>query len=468
MSIKRAAAYIRVSTEEQTEYSPKSQLNKIYEYARRNGFEVPDELIFKDEGFSGRTTNKRDAFNRMIQAAKSKPKPFDTILVWKFSRFARNREDSIVYKSMLKRELGIRVISVSEDIGDDKMSVLFESMIEAMDEYYSLNLAEEVRRGMIERVKSGGVCSVAPFGYEMRDKRLLKKEDEAEILRSVFLKFVNGESVTSIARGLNDLGIRTHRGNKIEARIVEYWLNNPVYIGRVRWNPEGKTQRYHWNESGIIISEGKHEAIIDNDLWDSVQKRILSEKRVKRKGYECKEKSSWLVGILKCGICKGGMVNCGGYFYCLNKTKGTCTGNGGINAKKLERAIIKCISEIEYLPDDVVVRGKKSGTDKRAIEKEKRKLLRIEEAFIDGIDTLSEYKTKKRKVLDTIKNLEEELSDEEEEEMKSVSDILKAENVSNERKFTVFSKLVSRVEKIGKEEYNIFLNLCPMVDQMEN
>lgn len=81
---------------------------------------------------------------RMIATAKKNPKPFDAILVWKFSRFARNRQDSIVYKSMLRKELGIDVISVSEYIGDDKMSIITEAIIEAMDEYYSVNLAEEV------------------------------------------------------------------------------------------------------------------------------------------------------------------------------------------------------------------------------------------------------------------------------------------------------------------------------------
>lgn len=106
---------------------------------------MPKEFIFLDEGISGRNAAKRPAFNEMIALAKRKPKPFDVILVWKYSRFARNREDSVVYKSMLRKDLNIDVVSISEDVGDDKMSVLFEAMIEAMDEYYSINLAEEVK-----------------------------------------------------------------------------------------------------------------------------------------------------------------------------------------------------------------------------------------------------------------------------------------------------------------------------------
>ena len=157
--MKVAAAYIRVSTDDQVEFSPDSQRKALKNYADKNGMLLPSEFIFLDEGISGKNTKKRTAFNTMIALAKTKPKPFDVILVWKFSRFARNREDSVVYKSMLRKELNIDVVSISESVGDDKMSILFEAMIEAMDEYYSINLAEEVKRGMTEKAKRGGVLS---------------------------------------------------------------------------------------------------------------------------------------------------------------------------------------------------------------------------------------------------------------------------------------------------------------------
>ena len=111
--MKIAAAYIRVSTDDQIEYSPESQIKAIRDYAKRNGYILPDEYIFMDEGISGKTADKRPSFMKMIGTAKIKPKPFDAILLWKFSRFARNREDSIIYKSMLRKQLGIEVISIS-------------------------------------------------------------------------------------------------------------------------------------------------------------------------------------------------------------------------------------------------------------------------------------------------------------------------------------------------------------------
>lgn len=160
--MKTAAAYIRVSTDDQIEYSPDSQLKAIRNYAKQNDMILPEEFIFIDEGISGRKADKRPAFQQMIGTAKLKPKQFDVILLWKFSRFARNRQDSIVYKSMLRKQCGIDVISISEHLGDDNTSVLIEALIEAMDEYYSLNLAEEVRRGMQEKIFKRRMSSLQP------------------------------------------------------------------------------------------------------------------------------------------------------------------------------------------------------------------------------------------------------------------------------------------------------------------
>ena len=104
MGLKIGAAYIRVSDERQDEYSPDSQLKLIRKYAKNNDYIIPDEYIFYDDGISAKSTKKRVEFNRMISLAKSDDKPFETIFVWKFSRFARNQEESIVYKSLLKKK----------------------------------------------------------------------------------------------------------------------------------------------------------------------------------------------------------------------------------------------------------------------------------------------------------------------------------------------------------------------------
>ncbi|MEI3006676.1 MAG: recombinase family protein [Ruminococcus bicirculans (ex Wegman et al. 2014)] len=267
--MKIAAAYVRVSTEEQTELSPDSQVKLIREYAKKNGYIVPKEFIFHDDGISGRSTAKRQGFNQMIGTAKLKPKPFDAILLWKFSRFARNREDSIVYKSML-RKLGIDVISISENVGDDKMSVLIEAMIEAMDEYYSINLAEEVKRGMTEKFGRGLKVSGPPLGYDMKNGEFVVNEQGAEIVRRIFDMYVNQDmGYLNIARELNAEGIRTLHGNDFETRTIAYIIKNPVYIGMQRWTPGGGGSKGHYRSAvaeNVVVTQAHHPAIIDKEI----------------------------------------------------------------------------------------------------------------------------------------------------------------------------------------------------------
>lgn len=418
--MKTAAAYIRVSTDDQTEFSPASQLSHIREYAKRNDYLLPEEFIFVDEGISGRKAEKRPQFMKMIGLAKSSPKPFDSILLWKFSRFARNREDSIVYKSMLRKQYGIDVISISENLGDDKMSVLIEALIEAMDEFYSINLSEEVKRGMTEKAKRGGVLSVPAYGYSIENGRFVPVPEEACVIRSVFERYTSGVGMLRIAKELNALGIRTHRGGKIENRTVEYWLNNPVYIGKIRWTPTGKIRRNYHNADSII-ADGEHEPIIDADLWNAAQSIMRKQKERYGKWYKPAEnKSHWLVGLVRCGICGGAMVSAKKqYLYCNNKYKGTCPGNGAAKISKLEAVILAELKAI--INSDVVIdvptekrsAGNTDNTDRLIegqIKKACLKLERIREAYRLGIDSIEEYTANKKIINSEISVLTSQLS----------------------------------------------------------
>ena len=190
---KFAAAYIRVSTDDQLEFSLDAQIKALKDYAKRNDMIILNEHIYADEGISGKRADKRPAFMKMIATSKKKPRPFDVILVHKFDRFARSREDSVVYKSMLKRESGIRVISITEQIEDDKFSVILEAMLEAMAEYYSLNLSDEVKKGMTEKATRGELQANPSFGYRAENNQLIIVEEEAKYVRFIFEKFANQE-----------------------------------------------------------------------------------------------------------------------------------------------------------------------------------------------------------------------------------------------------------------------------------
>ena len=322
---KIAAAYVRVSTEDQIEFSPDSQIKRIREYAEHHKLILPKEFIFLDEGISGRYARKRPEFMRMIGIAKQKPRPFDVILVWKFSRFSRNRQESIFYKSMLRKECEIDVISISEQLSDDPTSILIEALLEAMDEYYSINLAQEVKRGMHEKFSRGGVVSIPPFGYKMGQKHFEIDDEQAAYVRMIYEDFLSGSSSRSIAVKLNELGVRTIRGNLFEKRSVEYILSNPVYIGKFRRHTkarepmlltkalieiedvneveitsESKTERGTLRE---IIVNGNHEPIIDETTYRNAQKRMAELKKQYPKYTRISHTCHMLQGIVKCSNC---------------------------------------------------------------------------------------------------------------------------------------------------------------------
>lgn len=417
-----AAAYIRVSTDNQLELSPDSQIKQIREYAKRNGFFVPDEYIFRDDGISGRTTAKRLEFKRMIGVSKIKPKPFEAILVWKFSRFARNREDSIVYKSMLRKH-GIDVISISENVGDDKMSILIEALIEAMDEYYSINLAEEVKRGMLEKFNRGKVISAPPLGYIVKDG-VFTQDENADLIRRIFDEYISGKPMVTIARDLNTDGYLTKYGNSFENRTVEYILRNPVYIGKQRLSKSGKGSNSHFHNTDdvVMIVNAHHKAIISDELFNKVQEKINITKKMYRKSSRttAPRRPFMLAGLVRCSNCgatlcalkhKDGVIQ---NIQCHNYTKGKCQISHSITLTIINKLVIedieKRLSENSFTIDVENNSSTEIKDNSFAIKKEKEKLKRVKQAYELGVDTLEEYKENKTSILNRIENLKQSVS----------------------------------------------------------
>ena len=131
--------------------------------------------VFFEIGISGRKADKRPEFQKMIGLAKSSDHPVDVILVWKFSRFARNQEESIVYKSLLRKQSNVDVVSVSEPLIDGPFGSLIERIIEWMDEYYSIRLSGEVLRGMKEKATKKGYQMSPPLGIVLLETEILIK-----------------------------------------------------------------------------------------------------------------------------------------------------------------------------------------------------------------------------------------------------------------------------------------------------
>lgn len=408
-----AAAYVRVSTERQDEYSLDSQLKLIREYAAAHDMEVPQEFVFVEDGVSGRSAKKRPSFQRMIAMAKDKAHPFDCILVWKFSRFARNQEESIVYKSMLSK-LGVEVVSISEPLDDSPFGSLIERIIEWMDEFYSIRLAGEVKRGMAEKVSRAEIVTVPSFGYDVQGKTYVPNA-QADIVRRIFSDYLAGKGIVTIARELSDAGVRTRRGSAPSNRWVRYILRNPVYIGKIRWSRDGKIDYVHGaeqdNDSAVLV-DGGFEPIIDGEIFAAVQQK-LSRRAGDLPYTRHDQPADWMLkGLVRCSNCGSTLVYqnlaCPS-MQCHKYAHGACGVSHALSIAKANRAVIaelenSAASNLFPLAPRMV--KKASGPDyEHLIAVEELKLRRVLDAYEAGIDTMEEYARKKARLTAGIADL---------------------------------------------------------------
>ncbi|MBR1762915.1 MAG: recombinase family protein [Eubacterium sp.] len=439
--MKYAAAYIRVSDERQDEYSPDSQLKLIKEYAVRNEYDIPEECVFYDDGISGRSTKNRKSFKEMIAFATSKAHPVEAIIVWKFSRFMRNQEESIIYKAMLKRH-NVSVISVSESVGDSAFAPLIERNIEFFDEYYSDRLSQEVKRGMKEKASRGEPLCAAPFGYKLENKCYYPDEN-ADYIRYIFKAYINGMGLRQIARYLQSQGVRTKRGNLPDNRFVEYIICNPVYIGKIRWSTNGRasSNRYK-NLEDVMIVDGNHEAIIDMETWEKAQE-INQSMKLKYGKYQRREQPiEWMLkGLLRCDCSGATLVHQSTKepaVQCHNYARGQCKQSHHLSLKKANEAVISGLeSSIKNSSFNILPKTNKDigFIDYDAlIQKEKEKIERASAAYDAGFDTLEEYGRKKR----AYKNNIDELLKQKEAAPKKEDKIINDDFISKVKSITKF------------------------------
>lgn len=407
---KTGAIYIRVSTDKQEELSPDAQLRLLMDYARNNHTDIPQEYIFQDNGISGRKANKRPAFQQMIALAKSKEHPIDTIIVWKFSRFARNQEESIVYKSLLKKN-NVDVVSVSEPLIDGPFGSLIERIIEWMDEYYSIRLSGEVMRGMTQNALRGHYQGDAPIGYQSPGNKKSPEKDPKTIQIPIMMKdlLLSGSSLLQIARKLNEQGYRTKHGNLWDARGVRYVLENPFYAGISRWNYTDRGRQLKPADE-VIYTKGNWEPLWDKATLEEIKKHLAMNMR-KTKSRDVSAAKHWLSGLLICSSCGGtlaysGTKNSRG-FQCWKYTKGFCNESHYIGIRPIEKMVIEYLESILHSPAIVytVISSASADADSKLADLEKQlqkvenKEKRIKAAYLNEIDSLEEYKANKAALL---------------------------------------------------------------------
>ncbi|MCI9100946.1 MAG: recombinase family protein [Lachnospiraceae bacterium] len=427
---KEAALYVRVSTDKQDELSPDAQIRLGKEYCQKNDLHLRNEYIYQEHGISGRNADKRPQFLKMIADAKSPEHPFDTILVWKFSRFARNQEESIVYKSLLRKQCNVDVVSISEPLIDGPFGSLIERIIEWMDEYYSIRLSGEVIRGMTEKALREGYQTSPPLGYDAvgGGRPFIINEDQYRIVDAIFNMYDSQHlPPTTIARRLNQMGHRTRRGNLFEKRAVVLILRNPFYYGLVRWNGHEFI--------------GNHETRLSKEQYDiRIQYMDSVFRPMGRHSVEtCKH---WLSGVVKCPICGASLSfnpakKCP-FFQCYNYAKGKHEQCISISEKKLVTGILESLSNIlstqeityRYIPPKTE-EADLSALYEKELERLSVKKNRIRQAYENGIDTLEEYRENKQRLEEEQENLESKLEELRASQDKKISDEQMLNKVQN-------------------------------------
>ena len=333
-----AVIYARFSSHSQTEQSIEGQLHDGYAYAERCGYNVIGEYI--DRALTGTSDNRPD-FQRMIKDAEKHQ--FQIVIVWKLDRFARNRFDSAVYKRTLKKH-GVRVVSVMENITDSPEGIILEGLLEAMAEYYSANLSENIRRGQAESVKKGWYCGGSiPMGYRVQDHKLVRDEKTAPLVLELYQRYADGDSLAAIARDFNSRGYRTARGYPFRISTFNNILPNPSYLGE-------------YSYSGQVIP-GLTEPLIDRDLYD----RVVARRNVNRRAPAANRSTVqfMLTGKLFCGLCGSPMSGSAGtgkhgerhYYYSCSARKRRLSDCKKKNERKDFIEWYVCEQTVQYILD---------------------------------------------------------------------------------------------------------------------
>ena len=291
LNIPRVAEYARFSSDNQRSESIDAQIRAMNQFCKQNHWQIV--ATYTDEARSA-TTDNRPQFQQMI--TDSSKGMFDIVLVHKLDRFSRDRYDSAIYKKRLKKN-NVKLCSVLERMDNSPESIMMESVLEGMAEYYSKNLGREVMKGMNEtalQCKHTGGCT--PLGYDLDENRhLIINEQEAEAVRIIFEMYNRGCGYSAIISYLNEHNFHPKRGGIFRKNSLLSIIKNEKYAGVFVFNSKAK------NKDKIIRVENGCPAIIPKAVYQAAQTR-RRKNHFSTGQYHSKE-FYLLTGKIFCGIC---------------------------------------------------------------------------------------------------------------------------------------------------------------------
>lgn len=359
----RAVIYLRVSSAGQvkTDYDPEgisipAQRVACQRKAEQLGLTIIDEYI--EPGRSGTEMTKRVAFQQMLARVRT-ARDIDYVIVYKLSRMARNRlDDAIVMADLRKR--GVTLISATESIDDSPVGQLMHGILATFNEYQSRESGADISYKMGQKAKNGGTLGRARLGYlnifdrsEGREIRTIATDPErAPFVKLAFELYATGDySLNDLADELYDRGLRTrptqrHPADRVSINKLSLMLRDRYYLGYVSYKDDE--------------FEGRHEALIDEDLFDRVQDVLETRSTA---GERRRVHHSYLKGSVFCDHCKRAgrtgrliiqkTVSSKGmtymYFFCRNKQTGVCDAPY-INVLHVEEAVEAHYATVRFSP----------------------------------------------------------------------------------------------------------------------
>ena len=362
--------YTRVSTAIQVDgYSLDAQKDKLRKYAEYEDMIVAAE--YSDEGFSGKNIQGRLEFQRMLNDIQEGKDGVSYVLVFKLSRFGRNAAD-VLNSLQLMQDFGVNLICVEDGIDSSKDSgKLMISILSAVAEIERENIRTQTMAGREQKAREGKWNGgFAPYGYRLENGNLVIAEDEVEVIRIIYDRYIHtNEGLSAVANYLNNHGYtkKLRQNGTIpgfSSNFVKDVLDNPVYMGKIAYGRRrtekklGTRNEFHVVEKDEFpVYEGQHEAIISEEDWNLAQeKRKINA--FKREKVHDPEHAHILSGILKCPCCGkslyGNIAKAHSkdkktryYYYCKNTVGATghkCTFRVNIEQQEMNRMVAAIIS----------------------------------------------------------------------------------------------------------------------------
>lgn len=313
--------YTRVSTTMQIDgYSLDAQKARMKAFADYNEYEIAGE--YEDAGKSGKSIEGRADFNRMMDDIKSNKDGVAFVLVFKLSRFGRNAAD-VLSTLQIMQDFGVNLICVEDGIDSSKdAGKLMISVLSAVAEIERENIRVQTMEGRIQKAREGRWNGgFAPYGYQLVSGNLEINEEEAVAIRVIFEQYVNTDiGANGIAKYLENHGIKKMQRQNgknplFDAHLIRLILKNPVYCGKIAYGRR-RTEKVHGTrneyqlveQDNYLIVDGKHDAIVSDDVWQAAQVKLLSQAKKYEHVNKGKEEHTHLLsGIVKCPVCGAGM-----------------------------------------------------------------------------------------------------------------------------------------------------------------